>query len=65
MAKVVGIDQSAVKRVTCKGCASIIEYVENEVEHYRGTDYSGGPDGHDYIHCPNCKKTVIIPGSAF
>ena len=60
MAKVIGKDQSAVKRVTCKNCASILEYTNCEVQEYHGRDYSGGPDGQEWIVCPECSKKVIL-----
>jgi len=42
MVKIVGKDESFVKRVTCRSCASILEYTLNEVREYHGTDYTGG-----------------------
>lgn len=60
MVQVVGKDQSAVKRVTCRGCASILEYTQSEVKAYHGRDYSGGPDGKEWINCPSCGKEVIL-----
>lgn len=59
MAKVVGRDEQAVKRITCRKCASIVEYTEGEVRNlYSGTDYGGGPDGADGFACPNCGKDI-------
>lgn len=60
MVKVVGRDETAVKRITCRNCASVLEYVQAEVKTYRGTDYSGGSDGMDWVDCPNCGKKAII-----
>jgi len=61
MAKVVGRDENAVKRVTCRNCASIVEYTQGEVRNlWSGTDYGGGPDGADGFPCPNCGKDVIV-----
>jgi RNase P subunit RPR2 len=60
MAKVVGIDPGSIHRVTCRGCASILEYTESEVQTRHGKDYSGGADGDESIRCPNCGKKVII-----
>ena len=60
MAKVVGRDESAVKRITCKNCASILEYTLSEVQEYSGIDYSGGPDGCEWVVCPNCGNNAII-----
>jgi hypothetical protein len=42
MVKVVGLDESAVKRITCVKCASILEYTESEVQWIKHSqDYLG------------------------
>lgn len=59
MAKVVGRDESAVKRITCRSCAAILEYTENEVRSlWSRKDYSGGSDGADGFNCPSCGKEI-------
>jgi hypothetical protein len=61
MVKVVGRDESKVKRITCKNCASILEYTKSEVVNlWAGTDYGGGPDGANGFKCPNCGSNVIL-----
>lgn len=60
MVKIVGKDDSAVKHVTCKHCASKLEYTQSEVKEYHGRDYSGGADGKEWIDCPNCSSKVIL-----
>lgn len=60
MVKVVGRDESAVKRVTCRSCASVLEYNLNEVKRESGTDYGGGPDGREWVDCPHCSRRAII-----
>jgi hypothetical protein len=60
MAKVVGRDETAVKRVTCRQCAAIVEYTPHEVKAVHGTDYGGGPDGQEWVDCPNCGKRAVI-----
>ena len=54
MARVVGRDDSVIKRATCKNCASIIEYTPNEVISYIASDYGGGRDEYFKLCCPNC-----------
>lgn len=55
MAKVVGRDETVVKRITCRKCAAIVEYTPNEVRNlYSGTDMGGGADGADGFNCPSC-----------
>ena len=60
MVKIVGKDESAVKRITCKGCASILEYTLCEVKELTWTDYGGGPSGREWVDCPNCGHKVTI-----
>lgn len=60
MVKVIGRDVSAAKQVTCRKCASILEYTLSEVKEYHGRDYSGGSDGQEWIDCPKCKSKVNL-----
>jgi hypothetical protein len=60
MPKVIGKDNKFVKQVSCKNCASILEYTESEVEKGKSYDYGGGCDPYKYINCPYCSKKVII-----
>ena len=61
MAKVIGRDDSAVKRITCRNCAMIVEYTESEVHNlWSGTDYGGGSDGADGFKCPSCNKQIHV-----
>jgi len=48
------------KRITCRGCGARLEYVPNDVQTRSGTDYGGGPDGAEYIICPDCQSRVTI-----
>lgn len=60
MVKIVGKDQSVVKQITCRNCASILEYRPIEVKTlWEGTDYGGGPDGAKGFKCPSCGENVI------
>lgn len=57
MAKVVGKDDTKLKRITCEGCTSIIEYIPNEVQ----CRSDGDGDVTHWITCPCCNKDVFIP----
>jgi predicted RNA-binding Zn-ribbon protein involved in translation (DUF1610 family) len=48
------------KQTVCYSCGHTIAYVLNDVKEYHGTDYSGGPDGREWIVCPNCNKDIIL-----
>lgn len=60
MVKVVGVAPEAVKQVTCRNCASILEYTKSEVKECYGRDYSGCSDCREWIVCPSCGKEVIL-----
>jgi len=60
MATVIGYDDSGKKRCTCQACTAIVEYKPNEVQRRDGYDYSGGPDGEEYIRCPDCKQKIVL-----
>jgi hypothetical protein len=60
MATVIGTDTAQLKRITCRACASIVEYTDGEVRTlWSGKDYSGGPDGAKGFACPKCGQDVI------
>lgn len=57
--EVVGFDEGAKKRVTCKNCGSILEYLPVDVEsqsvrHFDETDIIY------LIKCPTCKEDVKV-----
>jgi len=60
MAKIVGEDPSAKKRITCQNCGGIVEYLPQDVQEYNGKDYSGGPDGRRWVECPRCHKDILL-----
>ena len=60
MVEIIGEAPEAKKRITCQNCATVLEYAQNEVKVYHGKDYSGGPDGREWIVCPKCGKDVNI-----
>ncbi len=53
-------DETVKKRVVCGHCGATLEYVPNDVKSYHGTDYSGGPDGKEWVVCPNCGREATI-----
>lgn len=52
--------KSVVKEAICGNCGVTLEYTPNDINKYSGKDYGGGPDGHTWIDCPNCKKKIIL-----
>ena len=49
-----------VKQIVCRHCGATLEYVPNDVKSYHGTGIGGGPDGQEWVDCPNCNKKAII-----
>jgi hypothetical protein len=61
MATIVGKDPGAVRRVTCKSCASIIEYTLSETREERvNHDYLGDSDIARVINCPGCGHMIQV-----
>ena len=53
-------DPEVVKNVVCKHCGVKLEYVPNDVKSRHGTDIGGGPDGQEWVDCPNCSQKAVI-----
>lgn len=62
MVQIVGKDPTAIKRVTCRKCSSILEYTLSEVQEYTSYDYGGGSDIVRYVSCPCCSQKVGVKG---
>lgn len=60
MVQVVGRDPVAVKRKTCRSCASILEFTGSEIIERNISDYGGGSDTYYWIVCPTCGKDVDL-----
>ncbi len=61
MARVVEGKPPVEKEIVCRnGCGLTIAYVQNDVQSCHGTDIGGGPDGAEWIICPNRKKQILI-----
>lgn len=58
MVKVVGKDEKAVKRITCKNCASILEFTKSETRRVKYGDYSGDSWYENIINCPVCNEEI-------
>lgn len=62
MARVLKKVKPKEKKVVCPECGYTIAYVRNDVKSYSGTDIGGGPDGREWIVCPNeeCKEDITL-----
>lgn len=60
MVQIVGKDLSVVKKVTCRHCSSILEYLPIDVRTRTSTDYTGCVDVIKYIFCPSCNNMVTV-----
>jgi RNase P subunit RPR2 len=60
MVKIVGIDNAVVQRITCRNCASILEYTGSEVKLRIKNDYDGAKIVIKSICCPGCNHEVNI-----
>lgn len=48
------------KTIDCRFCGATLEYMPADVKRQDGHDWGGGPDGQEWIDCPDCKRPVII-----
>jgi len=61
MVKVIGRDNAAIKRITCRSCASVLEYTIGEVRSIKHSyDYLGDYEISQGFVCPNCNETVFV-----
>jgi hypothetical protein len=60
MATVVGTDPAAVKRITCRNCASVIEYTPSDTREIKETDYTGSTDIVVRLECPKCHASIAV-----
>ena len=52
--------KSVIKEVICQNCGALLSYVPNDVKSVHGTDIGGGPDGREWVDCPQCNKEAVI-----
>lgn len=58
MAKII---EQGYKRITCRNCNSLLEYMQNEVKAGKfNMDYLGDYDTYNYIKCPSCNNRCPI-----
>lgn len=60
MTRVIGKDVREVHQVTCRNCASIVEYTKDELERRVHIDYTGGKDYHHGLECPQCSNFITV-----
>ena len=60
MVTIVRIDESKQKEANCRNCGATLRYIDSEVKEYHGLDRSGGPEGREWIVCPNCNGAVNL-----
>lgn len=60
MAKVIGKSPEYVKQITCRNCASIIEYTLSECKQKAVKDYTGTSDIETYLKCPSCNERIYV-----
>lgn len=59
MPKIIGQDQSVAKRVTCRHCGAINEYLPKEVRIlYKGRDLDGGYSETKGFACGQCSNEI-------
>ncbi len=59
MIKILGQDSSINKEITCKNCATRLQYNPVDERHDYSTDYTGCKDTYSYLTCLCCGQKVI------
>ena len=60
MATIIGKAPSAMRQVTCRECASIIEYTLSETTTRLVSDYSGDREMIRELKCPGCGVAIQV-----
>lgn len=58
--EVIGKDEGAKKKTTCKNCASILLYTDSDTKRETHKDYTGGSDTYRILVCPVCKDRINL-----
>lgn len=62
MPTIVGVDEKAKKRLTCRNCANIIEYTPSDLTTW-ATSSCGERGTASGFDCPSCKVTIVVKSS--
>jgi hypothetical protein len=60
MARIVGKDEKEMRRVTCRACASIVEYTMSETVTRWVGDYGGDREHIRELQCPGCINKILV-----
>lgn len=60
MARIIGKDEKEMRRVTCRNCASIVEYTMRETVTRWVGDYSGDREQIRELGCPGCGNKIQV-----
>jgi hypothetical protein len=58
--RVVKVGRPKELKAKCHECGCTIAYTKKDIKCYSGTDYSGGPDGQEWVNCPNCREEITL-----
>jgi DNA-directed RNA polymerase subunit RPC12/RpoP len=60
--EIVGENESAKRRATCRKCGAVLEYLPVDVKVREVGDYSGEINTVYSIECPRCKGRIYVKG---
>jgi RNase P subunit RPR2 len=58
--EIVGKDEGAKKKTTCKNCASVLVYTDADTKREVHIDYIGDSSAHRILVCPECKERINL-----
>ena len=56
-----GPHKSVVKEVVCQHCGATLSYAPVDIHSRTVSDYGGGSDTLNTIHCPQCEHNQRVP----
>lgn len=59
----VGQSDESKRRVTCKNCGAVLEFLPKDVQYMSLSCMGESAGGYDYIVCPDCESQVETKGS--
>ena len=59
MPRVIRKEAPIEKEAKCE-CGAVVGYHRDEVQSRHGLDISGGPDGEEWIVCPDCSRRITL-----
>lgn len=58
--EIIGEDENLKRKVMCRNCGAVLEYLPVDTKSRHVSDYSGDSERECYVECPRCKRRVTV-----